>query len=123
MSETEIVKASELEEKVIDRIFELRNPTVRPEHEKALAKYRRRLGKRQEVEGTIRDGMFQREATGFYILKNGEPVFVERPKLGREVTYGYSGYDRSWGIILHAREYGLLTSPQLNRNIRPERES
>jgi hypothetical protein len=116
---TEIVRASELQAKVIDRIFELRNPSAIPEHKKALAGYTRRRGKRKEVEGNVPGQFFARK--GFFVLDDGQPVLVERPELKCPPAYGYTGYDRFLGHTTHARVNGLLASPQLNRDIRPQR--
>jgi hypothetical protein len=124
-STAEVVKASELLDKVVQRIFEARHPERVSEHKKALAQYKRRLGKRKEVEAIVRpkddEPFLQRRAPGFWVMKDGQPDFVERPILRIPSAYGYEGYDRSFGFTTHARGYGLLATPRYNRDIRPGR--
>jgi hypothetical protein len=120
VSKSEVVKASELREKVFRPIFDRRNPDAMPAYRKELAKYRRRLGKRQQVR--VKTGFFgEYEKTGFQVEVMGAEAFIERPRSPQPIPYSYHGYDRFMGHASHARESGLLASPQLNRDIRPQR--
>ena len=80
----EIVRASDLQEKVLDRIWQTREPDAMPEYRKLLAKYKKRLGRRKEVKMDIEYGpfsLFTRRGRGFYFIdRNGVAFRVVRPE-------------------------------------------
>jgi hypothetical protein len=118
-AKTEIVRASELQERVVERIAEIRNPELFASHKDELRRYKRRLGKREEK---VYKKDFSR-VRGFKVQHLGQEVFVERPERPRPPAYRYSPYDRSsgFGPSIHARVYGLLASARYNRDLRPQR--
>lgn len=119
---TEVVRASEMQEKVVRRIFELKNPDAISEHREQLAKYKRRLGKRKEVTVNLKGNIFStRKARGFVVQVYDEEVFVERPTEKNPCAYGRMGYDRSWGFTTYAKDYGLLADAVYNRDMRADR--
>lgn len=118
---TEIVRASELREKVVQRIFEIRNPEAMSDYRKELAKYKRRLGNRQEQKFHKERLLGRTKVTGFKVTHLGQEVFVQRPFPPKPPAWGYSGYDRSSGFTDHARQYGLLADALYNREIRKQR--
>src|SRR5438552_1921600 len=71
--ETEIVRASEMREKVLQRIWDIRTGAARAqaleEYERQLAQYEKQKGKRQEVTITMPDKEFvthrRSKAVGF----------------------------------------------------------
>lgn len=123
---TDIVRASQLRDRVIQRIFEIRHPDAMSNYREELAKYKKRLGKRQE-KTTLRpieivpEIFWSQEVFGFQTEHMGEKVLVERPKEPNPTAWLYSGYDRSAGSVSHAREHGLLADSAYNRQIRAER--
>jgi|SRR5579862_1396982 len=119
---TEIVRASEIEEKVVRRILEIREPDVFKEYRKELATYKRRLGKKTESEITQKSLLGTTHlGVGFVAEAYGQKVAVLRPKEPKPRAYSYMGYDRSYGFTTHAAVNGLLSDPAYNREIRPAR--
>jgi hypothetical protein len=117
-TKTEIVKASELYDKVVWRIFASRNEEKVRTYQAAIKTYKRRLGKRPEV---TREEGFSAKKVGFYKeVFAGQKAFIERPQDPRPPAYGYFSYSRS-GWTTHARSYGVLANPRFNRDIRPQR--
>lgn len=123
--ESQVVRASQLQELVINRIGALRNPDARAKYEKKLAQYKRRLGNRKEemVDVKERGGLFtvSRRELGFVVDVYDEKVPISRPTPPEYVAWSYSAYDRSGGFTSHARSYGLLADSAYNREIRPDR--
>ena len=118
---TAMVRASELQAQVLDRIWQTREPTAVPEYRKALAHYNRRQGKRKEVQMKVSDGFFTLQRRGFYYIDaKGEAKQVVRPEEPKRLAYMYWPYDRS-GFIIHARNAGFLSDARFNRDIRPQR--
>ena len=123
---TEIVRATELYERVVLRIAKIRDPESFVSYRENLRRYKRRLGKREEG---IREGHFSGvrgsvsqhpTVRGFMTRHLGQEVFVPRPSAPRPPAYGYSPYTGgAYGG--HAWEYGLLANPRYNRDIRPQR--
>jgi hypothetical protein len=118
---TEIVRASELGERVIRRIYEQRNPSAMSEYRQKLKKYKRRLGKREEVTATKETLLGAKEVRGFYVKVYDGRAFVERPVEPKPLAYSYGGYQRAGGMSFHAQAYGLLAGPTFNRDMRPQR--
>lgn len=118
---TETIRASEIKERVVKRIFEIRNPDAQRNYRKELAQYKRRLGKRKEGPVTLRNDLFgQRvEKTGFVVETYGKQVFIERPaEPAIPNAYVQMRYDRSFGTTTHASGFGLLAESLFNRDIR-----
>jgi hypothetical protein len=118
---SEVILASQLQEKVIARIADLRGPEVMPKYRKDLAKYKRRLGKRQEGMIVQKNGFFESKKLGFLVEVYGQQVPVYRPEEPNPLAWSYTKYERFMGSAMHAKQYGLLADPQLNRDIRPGR--
>ena len=119
---TEIVKASELESKVVQKIFEIRDPEAMPAYRAELRKYHRRRGMRSE--GTFKTtlmGFDVEKKTGYQVSVHGETVVVPRPKNPSQRAYVHMTYDRSSGFTSKAQTLGLLADSLYNRDIRPER--
>jgi hypothetical protein len=118
------MKASQLGQ-LLDVIYALRNPNAQAEHEAALAEYERLRADAPEVREKKPDllGRKIEGALGFYELVEGEPKFHPRPEFKRPGAWAYSGYEKGsgkWGSS-YAQQYGLLTDPKFNREIRPQR--
>jgi hypothetical protein len=120
-AKTEIVCASELQERVVERIAEIRNPEPFDSYRDELRRYKRRLGKRKEVVRITSGTLSETRERGFTVPVYDQDVFVPRPERPRPVAYGYSPYDRSMGFTSHAQAFGLLADARYNRDIRPER--
>lgn len=131
-TETEIVRASELGARVVQRIFELRNPESMPDYRATLKQYNKRRRGREEVtydaavatslDGEHNYGIFERrQRRGYALAVHGQTVYVPRPERPVPRAWGYRSYDRSSGFTTHATEYGLLADPRFNREIRPQR--
>jgi hypothetical protein len=120
---TETITASELRERVLDRIWQTREPDAMPKYRKALAKYKKRLGRRKEVEMDIKHGPFSaftRRGRGFYYIdRNGVGFRVVRPEKPSPLAYQHWEYDRALGTS--ARNVGFLSDAKHNREIRPQR--
>jgi hypothetical protein len=120
----ELAKASELRN-VAAGIYEIRNPqwreTAKAAYAKEIAKYERRLGKRQEITGTKSDGFFTKKTvTGFYVKVYDEKVFIERPQepeLSDRRAWLYRPYYRNGNYSEHARGTGVLANSLYNRDI------
>jgi hypothetical protein len=137
---TEIVRLSELRKKVIQPIFELRDPDAMPEYRKALAKYEKLRKDRPEktrggearkltLSGTKTVGfdlpIFFEDGKRMY--RGGEPAseFVPRPIPPSPNAWGYSGgYSMSFGgskEYTSGSQHGILADPLYNREIRKQR--
>ena len=137
MERTEILKASELAEKVMRPIFETRFAEEVKAYEKALAKYNRRRAGRPEVNWSAQGTYLgipvgEKVKTYGFITKTwredveiigdgngGKVMVVARPKKPNGHAWGYSKYWRSGEDTFHARQSGLLADPKYNRDIRP----
>ena len=122
---TEVIKASQLQERVIEHIANLRDPDALSNYKKELATYKRRLGHRKEVE-MIEKGKFlsfpcDQKRRGFVVEVYGKQVPVYRPERPKPPAWGHTQYFRSCGFTDDARHYGVLAAPRFNRDIRPER--
>jgi hypothetical protein len=121
---TEVVSASQLEQ-VMRQILTLRYPDALSDYQKELATYKRRLGKRREVD-LVEDVMFgdipinKKKRRGFVFDVCDQQVSVYRPEPPKFVTWGYSRYDRTCGFTSHAQQHGVLANAQFNRDIRPD---
>lgn len=127
---TEVVRASEIQEKVVNRIFKIRNPDalIGKEYEAALAAYEKDRRDLPEVTAFETSGLFKVEKRGFYRLVDGEPVFTARPRPLSPLAYRYRSYDKrladsTGGTLGHAGEIGVLADSEHNRDIRPDRVS
>lgn len=124
---TEVVLGSQIQERVVIRIYKLRHPDalMGQEYEAALAAYDEDRGDLPEVEDTVKDGWSSYKSRGFYRLVDGKPMFTARPQPLNPLAYRYSGYDKSMrrhglGLGL-ASELGVLAGSDHNRDIRPDR--
>jgi hypothetical protein len=120
MDKTEVVRASELY-RVLWRIFELRYPDAMPKYRKELARYERRLGKREEITRTVGDFFSRRNVRGFVVKLYDDDHFIQRPEPPRPTAWVHFSYDRSMGFTTHASQSGFLADPRYNREIRPTR--
>ena len=119
---TETVRASELQERVLDRIWQTREPDAMPEYRKNLAMYKKRLGRRKEIEIETNDMFEKRTFRGFYFIDSDGVARVRaRPEVPSRFAYGYRryDYDRTWPI--YAKNVGFLSDATYNREIRPQR--
>jgi hypothetical protein len=119
--EMEIVRASQLRERVVQRIAEIRDPEPFATYKTELRRYKRRLGKKTEVTRAKRTMLGDREERGFWALAYGQDVFVARPERPSPAAYHYLAYNRSTYFTAHAKIVGLLADPRYNRDLRPER--
>ena len=125
-SSTEVVLGSEIQEKIVNRIYKMQNPSalMGEEYAAALAAYEADRGDLPEVTGVVNtDRWGGYESRGFYRLADGRPVFTGRPKPLSPLAYSYSGYNKSMVSFGrgHARELGVLADSEHNRDIRPDR--
>jgi hypothetical protein len=119
---TEIVRATDLRERVINRIAEIRNPELFKSYTAELGRYKRRLGKRKEI--TKEDGspLLATKRRGFTKrVYDNATIFIPRPERPSPRAYGYWSYSRGGGFTTHAEVFGLLATPRYNRDIRPQR--
>lgn len=119
----EILRASQLQSGVIQEIQNIRHPDELSTYKEELARYKRRLGKRKEVELTdnvARLGVYIRnqKRRGFSVNIYGEEVPVYRPESPRAFAWAYKPY---YGSDSPAMQLGLLANPLFNRDIRPDR--
>ena len=118
MKEIETVHASEMKDKVARRILDLREPNRNAEYAKELAAYKRRLGKKVEVQSS--SGFLNPYRVGFFAIVEGKPEFVERPTLADPWMYFHLEYTGgTYGS--KARDIGVLTNSLYNRDIRHQR--
>jgi hypothetical protein len=122
---TEIVHASQIQELVINKIRDLRDPSIMAKYREELAQYKRRLGKPKEstLKVTIRGELVSTTQTrvGFTVDVYGTAVPVLRPEKPPAIAWEYHGYDRFLGFTTHAKQSGVLADSRYNRDIRPER--
>ncbi len=138
---TEVVKASEMREKVFQRIWDIRTGEHRAEqrkqYEREAAAYLKAKGKRQEItintatldggfeiEGETWGKLADKKTIGF--IKRDGVTFVPRPVEPRiqdepPAAWAYSGRQRIGSQVFAARSHGLLADAEHNREIRPER--
>jgi hypothetical protein len=123
--QTEVIRASELRERVIERILNLRHPEVFPNYRKELATYKRRLRGHKEVAVTKGDIFSKTKHFGFLVTHLGQEIFVARPSRPRPCAWAYSSYDRHSFLgqttSYPSKQYGLLADPLYNREIRKQR--
>lgn len=121
---TEIVRASEIREKVVRRLLDIREPHLEKEYRQKLREYKRRLGKRQEQ--TLRESFAfgsGRTFQGFQVEHMGQTLTFERPEPPKPTAWIRSAYFRfSDGDSMHAHDIGLLANGgKYNRVIRETR--
>jgi hypothetical protein len=119
--QTEVIRASELRERVIDRILNLRHPDAFPNYRTELATYKRRLRKHKEQTFVKRDIFSETKHVGFMVTHLGQEIFVERPSRPRHIAWAYHEYERSGRFASHSQQIGLLADPLYNREIRKQR--
>ena len=120
--ETSIIRGSEVYERVVLPIFEARYAEKLADYERELKRYLGRLGKREEKVFKTTSGFdLQRRVRGFQAQYMGETVTVIRPEEPKPVTWGYTGYERSFGFTTHAGDFGLLADSPTNRPMLPRR--
>lgn len=125
-TQTEVVRASEIQEKVVSRLRDIRSPEVKQDYRKALKQYERRLGKRKEQTFTETAMFSKRTFQGFQVEHMGQTLTFERPAAPAAHAWSRSGYSRSSiGGDYHsfrAQEYGLLAEGgKYNRPMREAR--
>jgi hypothetical protein len=118
---TEVVLASQLQERVINYIASLRNPDAMPNYRKELARYKRRLGKRKEQQITETGLLEKKTRVGFVVTAYDRQMAIYRPKAPQPKAWHYIRYDRSMGFTTHAEQVGLLADAFFNRDILPGR--
>lgn len=143
---TEVVRASEMREKVFQRIWDIRTgqqrKDARAQYEKDLHAYEKKRGKREEVEissDTLDDnypavdcnggriGVLRTQtAVGYFTMKDSRPQFHLRPEAPRNQddpppACMWQRRERVNGVLRASRLTGLLANATYNRDIRPER--
>jgi hypothetical protein len=120
--QTEVVHASELQDRVVERIAEIRNPDLFKSYTSELRRYKRRKGKREEIIKEEGLSLLKTTKRGFTkrVYDNAQ-IFVPRPERPSLNAYAYSPYSREFGSTWHAKVGGLLADPRYNRDIRPQR--
>jgi hypothetical protein len=123
---TEIVHASEMQEKVVNRLLHIREPNRTKEYQTALRKYKRRIGRRQEQTFTETSLFEKRTFRGFQVEHMGQTLTFERPEPPTPLGWMRSGYSRSSiagnRFTDHAHDAGLLADGgRYNRPIRATR--
>jgi hypothetical protein len=144
--ETEVVCASAIRARVVERILDLRNPNRHRDFKRAKSAYRRALGKRKELiraSGGLRylcgDEFFPATpanlekvnadnsgmttySIGFNRLVNGVPEWVAQPHMAEPFTYHHShGYKFGEDCYTPASDSGVLAASAVNRDIRHQR--
>ncbi len=126
---TEIVKASELTEKVFEPLMEIQYGHLREKYENDLATYEKLLaanlkqGGVGEVEQKQDTFSYERGRLGIYFVskETGLPQFVPRPKPPSVSIFQYNPRRKVDDIWKPAGGWGLLANPTLNREIRIDR--
>ena len=118
MTETQVVKASELDEKVVQRIFETRNPEAMREYRKDLAKFKRRTkGKTKQI-ATRSNILGSEKVEGYFVKVFDQVIQIQEPKKPQPIAWQYRSYEPG---LWHAHQVGLLNDPAYNREIRLQR--
>jgi hypothetical protein len=117
---TEVIKASELRQRVLLPVFEAAFPERMPEYRAALRAYKRRLGKREEKTFNVGGPFSKRTQRGFQVEHLGQTVTVLRPDEPTPSAFTWHGYTREYGGMKAARG-GLLAASEINREMRPAR--
>lgn len=145
MMSTEIVRASEMAEKVFQRIYDIRTlddrNRQRVEYEADLKAYEKGRGKRQEIvitrsvldpsmptlpsEDRVIGSVINQKLIGYF--KQDGVTFIRRPeepKISDEFSTVWGFWRRhrdSVGVIHPATQRGLLANPSFNRELRMDR--
>jgi len=124
--ESEIVRASEIREKVVNRLLDIREPNRRQEYKEALREYKGRLGKREEMTFERKTLYGSHKFRGFQVEHMGQTLTFERPEPPAPLAWTRTSYSRySIGGIDYsdrAKDLGLLADGgKYNRSIRETR--